>query len=367
MPSLPLTPIIDVNIISSPLALGRLDFNLGLIIGASAHISTATRVKTYASVAEMVADGFALTDPEAEAATIYFSQTPQPNNVVIGRFDATTPETIEACLLDCRSKNGDWYACYITEPTDAIIEDAAAQVEALVPESFLFADSDSAAIPAGTAGNLAEVLEGLSYKRTLLQYSTSEYAAVAIMGFAMGANGYDKPTYTLMHKQEVGITPDVLTTTQVGVIEANNANVYVTRGGYKVFEKGNTPSGIFFDEIIGLDMLAEAIRVNVMNLFTSSLKIPQTEAGVTQIFSQIANACDEALERQFIAPGAWTGPPYGNVETGDILPTGYAIFAGAIADQSQADREARKAPDISVLVKLAGAVHSAVIDVYVNR
>lgn len=367
MSNLPLTPVVDVNIISSPIAQGRLSYNLGLILGDSTVLDTTTRVKLYSSVADMLSDGFLSTDPEVEAATIYFSQSPQPNNVVIGRYDRTTPETIETALNDCRTKNGDWYACYITEATDAEIEDAAALVEAMIPESFLFSNSSSTDIKDGTGGNLAETLQGLTYRRTLLQYSASTYAAVAIMGYAMGANGFDKPTYTLQFKQEIGITPDTLTTSEVTTIEGYNANVYIQRGNYKMFENGKTPSGIFFDEIIGLDMLAESVRVNVMNLFTSTLKIPQTNAGVTQILTQITGACDEAVRRNFIAPGIWTGAPFGNIETGDTLPLGYAIIAQSVADQSQADREARKAPDISVLVKLAGAIHSAIINVYVNR
>lgn len=367
MPSLSLTPIIDVNIISTPTAVSGLDFNLGLIIGDSAHISTAVRTKLYATTAEMLADGFLITDPEYLAAVVYFAQVPKPNNVVIGRFDSTTPETIATCLNDCRAKNPDWYACYITEPTDQIITDAAIVIEAMDPASFMFADTDTAAVSAGTAGNLAEVLKGLKYQRTLLQFSTIANAAVAIMGYAMGANGFDKPSYTLMFKPEVGITAEALTTAQVATIEGNNANVYINRGGYTIFEKGVTPSGIFFDEIVGLDMLAQDIKLSVMNLFTSALKVPQTEGGVTQIVSTITNPCENAVTRNFIAPGTWTGATISGVVAGDTLPLGYLIIAGSINDQSQVDREARKAPPISVLVKLAGAIHSAVINVYVNR
>lgn len=367
MANLPLTPVIDVNIISAPVALGRLDFNLGLIIGDSTHISTATRVKVYADTAEMVADGFLTTDPEYLAATVYFAQSPKPNNVAIGRFDSTTPETIATCLNDCRAKNSDWYAFYITDSTDQLITDAALVTETLDPASYQFADSDSSDIPAGTAGNLLEDLAALGYNRTMVQYSVTANAGAAIMGYAMGANGFDKPTYTLMFKQEVGITPDTLTTAQVNAIEANNGNVYINRGGYKIFEKGTASSGIFFDEILGLDMLAESIRVGVMNLFTTTLKVPQTDAGVTQIIGAITNPCDEAVTRGFIAPGVWTGAPIGSVSTGDTLPLGYTILADTVASQSQADREARKAPPISVLVKLAGAIHSAIINVYVNR
>lgn len=368
MSNLPLTPVIDVNIISSPTASATPQFNLGLIIGNSTHITTAVRTKVYASTAEMLADGFLITDPEVVAATTYFSQVPKPNNVVIGRWDTAAPETIDTVIADCRVKNTDWYALYVTGTfTDANIITAAATVEALDPPSVMFANTSTAAVKAGTAGNVAETLKTAKYQRTVLQYSTVTNAALAIMGYAMGANGFDKPSYTLMFKPEVGIATESLTTANVLAIENNNCNVYIDRGGYTIFEKGITPSGIFFDEVIGLDMLAASIQTGVMNLFTSAAKVPQTDSGVTQIIGTIVKPCDEAVSRGFIAPGIWTGAQIGNIETGDTLPLGYVIIADPVSGQSQADREARKAPNISVLVKLAGAIHSAIINVYVNR
>ena len=126
-------------------------------------------------------------------------------------------------------------------------------------------------------------------------------------------------------------------------------------------------SGVYWDEVLGLDMLKNNIQLSVMDLLAKSPKVPQTEGGVTQIVGAIVPACEAAVNAGFLAPGIWTEAPLLNLATGDALPKGYLIQAESISSQSIVDRESRKAPPIYVAVKLAGAVQSAVIRVNVNR
>ena len=240
MSKLPLTPVIEVNINSSPAAVGIQQFNLGLIVGESTIIATVDRTKLYASVAEMIADGFVEADPETEAATIYFAQSPQPTNVVIGRWDTTGAETASESVAACRVSNGDWYACHVLGVGDTEIEAIALTVEAFEQNSIYFAESASAAIPAGTALNLMENLKALNYKRIFAEYSATEYASVASMGITMGITGFSKPSFTLKFKQKVGIPADDLTTAEVNTIEDNNGNVYINRSGFIWIENGIT-------------------------------------------------------------------------------------------------------------------------------
>jgi len=69
----------------------------------------------------------------------------------------------------------------------------------------------------------------------------------------------------------------------------------------------------------------------------------------------------------FIAPGVWNGGEVLNLTNGTTLDAGYIVMAEAVADQSQADRDARKAPPIYVCIKTAGAIHYVTIAVNVNR
>lgn len=65
-----------------------------------------------------------------------------------------------------------------------------------------------------------------------------------------------------------------------------------------------------------------------------------------------------------MAPGVWNADGFGNLNRGDTLSSGYYLYAPPVATQSQADREARKAPVIQGAFKLAGAIHS--VDVIAN-
>ncbi len=99
-PPLALSNIVDISVTVAPTAAAANTFNQGLIIGSSAVIpsyGTNSRLRQYTGTAGMVTDGFALTDPEYLAAQIYFSQTPAPQYVWIGRQDLTA---ISAMTID---------------------------------------------------------------------------------------------------------------------------------------------------------------------------------------------------------------------------------------------------------------------------
>jgi predicted transcriptional regulator len=77
---------------------------------------------------------------------------------------------------------------------------------------------------------------------------------------------------------------------------------------------------------------------------------------------------DAAVNNGLVAPGVWNSTlQFGLLKAFQTLPKGYYVFAPPVASQSQADREARKAPTIQCAIKLAGAVHSANVAINVNR
>ena len=55
------------------------------------------------------------------------------------------------------------------------------------------------------------------------------------------------------------------------------------------------------------------------------------------------------------------------LSTNDYLPDGYLALADSLETQSAADRAARKAPNIYLPIKLAGAIQSVVVSINVNR
>lgn len=369
MATLPLKDIVDVSVSLSPVSTVRSGFNIGLIVGKSTIISASTRVKTYASLTEMTADGWSGSEPEYAAATLYFSQNPRPGKVAIGRWDAGGSETALQALTACRIANYEWYAAYVCNATKAEVVAMAAYVETVQPSTILFYTTADSDVKPGTAGNVFLTLKGSGYKRVLGQYSTVSHAAAAIMGYAMGANtGFANSAYTLAYKQEVGVTTENLTSAEITNIKNANGNAYISRGNsYNLFEQGVNAANSPMDEIINLDVLSNDIQLAVMDALVTNPKIAQTDDGVSILVGVITAACVTARDKGFIAPGVWNAPQQGNVKTGDTLSSGFIVLADSIASQSQADRDARKAPPIKVLVKLAGAIEHVAISVQVNR
>lgn len=364
-----LSDIVQVTVQVSPLSVSNSGFNLGLIVGQSTVISAADRVKLYSSTAEMTDGGWAGTEPEYKAATIYFSQNPRPSKVLIGRWDAAASETAVEAVTACRAANTDWYAAYVCGAVTADVLAVAGYIESASPLSVYFYDTKDADVLAGTAGNVMDQLKLAKRHRTFGQYSTSDFAAVSAMGYAMGANtGLANSAYTLAYKSEPGITPEVLTTQQATTIKGYNGNIYTNYGGkYDLLVQGTMADGVSFDEVLNLDVLTNEIQTSVLNALTSAPKIPQTEDGVNLLVSAITAPCAAARTRGAIAPGIWTAAPVLGLQTGDTLSTGYMVLADSLANQSQADRDARKSPPIYVAVKLAGSIEHVVIGVIVNR
>lgn len=364
-----LSSIVNVTVQVSPISAVNSAFNLGLIVGDSTVISVADRVKLYSGTDDMISGGWTGTEPEYLAAQIYFSQSPRPDKVAVGRWDTTGTETATQAVTACRAKNGDWYAVYVCDAIKADILAIAAYIETATPLSLYFYDTQDAEVPAGTAGNVMVTLNSLKRHRTFGQYSTSDHAVAAAMGYAMGANtGLANSAYTLAYKTEVGVMPEDLTTTEVDTVLGYKGNVYTNFGAtYDLLVQGTMADGVSFDEVLNLDVLTNEIQTAVMNSLTQAPKIPQTEDGVSLLVSAITDPCENARVRGVIAPGIWNAAPVLNLKTGDTLSTGYMVLAESIANQSQTDRDARKSPPIYVPIKLAGAIEHVVIGIIVNR
>jgi hypothetical protein len=369
--TLSLNPIVNVIINLSPLSAIRNGFDLGLIIGSATVIPKSERIRIYTDTNSMLEDGFKDNDPEYKAAQLYFSSPGQPTRLAVGRQDLTAvpAETALDAVTACRLANSDWYAVMVCNKVKADILAIAGYIETATPHSAFFYTTADADVLSNTAGNVFGTMKGLLYKRSIGMYSTTVNAIASIMGYAMGANnGTRNSAYTLAYKTMPGVVTENLTNTQVTNIKANNGNLYLSRGGqYNVFEQGHVANGTSFDELINLDKLANDIQLSVMDALYQAPKIPQIEAGVTQLINAISEPCRQAVNVGFIAPGLWKGQSILNLKNGDVLQEGFLIQAESINSQTQADRDARKAPYIYVAIKLAGAIEFVVIRVDVNR
>lgn len=377
---LPVSNVVNVDVIMSPVAATGRNFGVLLILGTSTVIPVTERIRQYSAI-EDIGDDFGVDSPEYEAATIFFSQSPKPTLVYIGRWAKTLAEeeagavetllqAVNACL-----QYTNWYGLAIADSADLVEADVisvAAAIEASSLSRILaVTTADVNVLVAGNTDNIGYKLKAAGYARTFWQYSSSsKYAAISAFGRAFTVNFTgSNTTITLKFKTEPGITYETLTTAQAAAIDAINGNVYVYYANdTAIIQQGVMANGDFFDERHGLDWLQNYVQTNLYNLlYTSATKIPQTDAGVTRLMTNVEASLDQAVNNGLIAPGVWNGGPIGQIESGDTLTKGYYVYADAVANQAQSDREARKSPVIQAAIKLAGAIHYGDVQINVVR
>ena len=377
---LPVSNVVNVYIIMSAVASTGRNFGALLILGTSTVIPVTERIRQYSAI-EDIGDHFGVDSPEYEAATIFFSQSPKPTLVYIGRWAKTLAGgedgTVETLLqaVNAALQYTTWYGLAIADSADLVEADVisvAAAIEASSLSRILAVTTDDVnVLVAGNTANIGYKLKAAGYGRTFWQYSSSsKYAAISAFGRAFTVNFTgSNTTITLKFKTEPGITYETLTTAQASAIDAINGNVYVYYANdTAIIQQGVMANGDFFDERHGLDWLQNYVQTNLYNLlYTSTTKIPQTDAGVTRLMTNVEASLDQAVNNGLIAPGVWNGGPIGQIESGDTLTKGYYVYAGAVANQAQSDREARKSPVIQAAIKLAGAIHYADVQINVVR
>lgn len=284
-------------------------------------------------------------------------------------------ETLEEAVAALANASNDWYGLTVAAsvvPSDDDILEVAAFIEGTgVARIFGHTVQNSGVLDSAVTNDLASLLKDLGYKRTFVQFcSSNRYAVASIFGRAFTVNFQgSNTTLTIKFKQQPGVAPERLTVGQAAALRSKNCNVFVAyNNDTSIIQEGVMVNGFFFDEVHGTDWLQNDVQTAVYNLlFTSPTKIPQTDAGINQILTTINARLGQAVRNGLVAPGIWNAPGFGALNQGDTLEAGYYTFAPPVATQSQADREARRAPVIQCAIKLAGAVHFTNIVISVNR
>jgi len=122
------------------------------------------------------------------------------------------------------------------------------------------------------------------------------------------------------------------------------------------------------DNVYNLIAFIDSVQVDMFNLLKmTGTKIPQTTPGVLTMIDQGEKTTRRFVRAGVFGPGEWSKPDYfGDYKTffDNIREYGFYWQAGSLADQSTADRQARKSPVLQCAVKNQGAIHSA--DVVIN-
>lgn len=480
--TLPVSRVVNVAVEMSPTAAALRNFGSCLILGDSDIIDTDERIRLYSSISDIATD-FGISSREYLAAQAFFSQSPQPTQVYIGRwaksatagrlrgrtlssaeqdislFTAITTGTL-SLTIDGASKsmasidlsaetnlNGvasqissalgvsgscawtgerfvitsattgtsstvattdtgtlsslmgfagsatsvagvaaeslasaitalldynTWYmVCVAPDASDDSIVEAAGLIEAASPSRMIgFTTQNSTEIDSTASSTLGSRLKGLGYNRTILVYSSDSPVAAASVFGRMATINFEgsNTTLTLKFKQLPGVTAENLRSSQAEALKSHNVNAFCAyQNDTSILQEGITSGGWFIDETHGLDWLQNRVETDLWNLLYTSKKVGQDESGATAIVSCVNKSLGQGVTNGLIAPGVWNGDAFGALESGDTLSTGYYVYIQPFDEQSQSDREARKAPPIQIAVKLKGAVHFINVTITVNR
>lgn len=313
-----------------------------------------------------------------ESSSVKVSDTSSQLAVLLG-LDKNTKsvagansESLNDALAVMLDRGRSWYCLSLatnnTLSDNDYLNTAASIESASDAHIFGVTTQETTVLDANDSEDLASKLKAKGYNRTFIVYSSDNaHADCSVFGRFATIN-YEgiNTTITAKFKQCPDVSAENLTTSQANALETKNCNVFASYDNdTNILQEGVMCGGNFIDEMTNLDWLQDKVQTAVYNvLYTSTTKIPQTDSGIQRLVAAIAQCMESAVQNGMIAEGVWGGDSVGIIETGDTLPGGYYIYAQSVNDQDQSDREARKAPPITCLIKLAGAVHF--VDVQIN-
>lgn len=226
-----------------------------------------------------------------------------------------------------------------------------------------------------TTGIISKIKDSSNERTRCLLYTISlttanlMKSAYAGGGFSTNFNG-SNTTSTRNLKELNTVLPDTgINQTTYDKAEVAGADIYVSFGVSAVVSNG---ANEYFDYVYNNQWFKLALEVGGFNyLRQTNTKVPQTEDGMNGLKGAYGKICERAITNLMIGLGlTWTSAEtFGNPEDlkRNITDKGYYIYSLPIAQQSQAERDAREAPLIQIAIKLAGAIHKSSVIVNINK
>ena len=342
-----LKDIVEVNITRQTTSVAVAAFNVPLILSQFATNKTTTaftRARVYGSVAEMASDGWASTGAVYKIANAIFSQNPSVNKIVVGRKDSNDA-TIDAALNAIANENNDWYGIVVDQALVSSFADVASWVET-AKKFAIFWITDVNAYDPSKSTDLASVLKLANRNRSAVVWHATpaggaDYPDTAWMGEGFP---YEPGTSTWAYKTLNGVTPDTLLASQETALKNKNCNYYMTVGGVSITQEGKVASGEYIDIIIGTDWIEARLREAVYSALVNNRKIPYDDTGIAMIEGLVKGVLNEAASK------------------GILQADSIAVTVPKYADIPQADKLARKLPDVKFSALYQGAIHSVTIN-----
>lgn len=368
-----ITNVVNVSVSSAPAGLAPYSINNVLCLTKDTPVVSlgSAKYKVYTNPTD-VGVQWGTTSNTYKAAVALFSQSP---NILTGGgvflvAPLVTDETLDAAVSRLAALVYFGAVSYTYSATDEEVEDAADVCQAARKLLFVVGSTEGDL----ESGGLIHTIQGagLSYTRCLY-YSVPDDAPAYKWGYigrAMSTNfSASNSTQTMHLKQIAGTVADPgIDASVLAKAKAVGADVYVDIAGRaSLMSHGENE---FFDDMYNLMWFVGAIEVAGFNaLAQTSTKLPQTETGMSYLKGVYTQICEQAIANRYVGPGSWNSPDtFGNQQDfiRNIAERGYYIYSLPVTQQSQAEREQRVSPVVSIAIKAQGAIHSASVIVNVN-
>lgn len=342
-----LKDIVTVNITRETTSVAVAAFNVPMILSTFATSKTTTaftRARVYGSLAELTDDGWASTDAVYKMAQAIFSQNPTVNKIVVGRADNGDAD-VAASLNAIMSEDNSWYGLLVDQAMASDYDDIAAWVE--TNKKLFIVWTTDANTPDGTkTTDPASVLKAMGYDRSAVIFHIApsagdDYPDAAWMGEGFP---YDPGTSTWAYKTLKGVTPDSITGAKESALQGKNCNYYSEVGGVNITQEGKVASGEWIDIIIGTDWIEARLREAVYSALVNNRKIPYDDSGITLIEGLVKGVLNQAAA------------------AGILQADSIVVTVPRYADIPQADKLARKLPDVKFTALYQGAIHRTTIN-----
>lgn len=333
---------VKVTILRDTSAIERVSFGVPLFIGETDIGNVAA---SYANIEE-VAAAYAVSDPEYLAAQAFFTQTPQPREIVIGFKDAV--DTYPEALAAIRAVNDTWFAVAIESrvAADALLMAPAVSALPGVRQFWAASDDLSTIDPVATT-DLASQFKAANYDQARVVYdplAATTYPEMAMMGrvLPIPESRTSGPGTAAWHDQPVvGVVGINATSTQRSALEDKNAEYFISVAGATRAMGGKMAGGEWGDVMHGIawleTRLAEDIYQHMTRAADRRSKVPFTDAGIASIEGVVRNRLDI---------GASTG----------LLTEDYIVTVPRREDTQFGDRATRTLKDVTFDAPLAGAI-----------
>lgn len=301
----------NINITLATTNVTKIGFGIPLF--AAEHNVFPERVRAYTSM-KAVAEDFAADSNVYKAVQSFFSVTPSPAIVKVGRREATEDAaTLISALVD---EDNDFYFFTCEDHSDTFIQEASADIESRLKMYFVSTQDTSVLTPysAGSATDIGGIIADSGRNRTKLYFhqdADTDFPECAYLAsnapYSAGSVVWANISLPISISQNPA-TGRALTTTEKGYLESRNIS-YGERSGTAgatvsgtTLRNNLTPSGEWISNIRGRDNMQVDLEAEMLTLLTAQkgTKIPYTDAGIALIKGATRNVLDRYVLRNFI-------------------------------------------------------------------